>query len=200
MTATHRKGHVCRAALEAAAYQTREVFDAIYADSHVLLKNLRVDGGGTNNKLLMQFQSDVINVPVVKPKVMETTSMGAAFAAGLAVGVWKNVEQIRDLWSVAETFQPLMTEKERTKNWAGWTKAVTKSLDWVQEEEDEKFEDAQEETEVGGDAGEIESIQVTRELMAKAKAPLVQGYSTSSLILMTLCGLGAGIMLGRRQK
>jgi glycerol kinase len=190
MTATHRKGHVCRAALEAAAYQTREVFDAIYADSHVLLKNLRVDGGGTNNKLLMQFQSDIINVPVVKPKVMETTSMGAAFAAGLAVGVWKNVEQIRDLWSVAETFQPLMMEKERTKNWAGWTKAVTKSLDWVQEEEDENFQDAQEGTEVADDVGE-------REL---AKAPLVQGYSTASLILMTLCGLGAGIMLGRRQK
>jgi sugar (pentulose or hexulose) kinase len=79
-TVTHRKGHVCRAALEAAAYQTREVFDAIYADSHVLLlRNLRVDGGGTNNKLLMQFQSDMINVPVVKPKVMETIAMGAAF-------------------------------------------------------------------------------------------------------------------------
>jgi glycerol kinase len=200
MTATHRKGHVCRAALEAAAYQTREVFDAIYADSHVLLKNLRVDGGGTNNKLLMQFQSDIINVPVVKPKVMETTAMGAAFAAGLAVGVWKSVEQIRDLWSVADTFQPLMTEKERTKNWAGWTKAVTKSLNWVPEEEDENFEDAQEETEVVEDAGEMESKQVTRELLAKAKAPLVQGYSTASLIFMTLCGLGAGIMLGRRKK
>jgi glycerol kinase len=133
MTATHHKGHICRAALEAAAYQTREVFDAIHADSHVLLKNLRVDGGATTNKLLMQFQSDIINVPVVIPKVMETTAVGAAFAAGLAVGVWESVEQIRDLWSVAETFQPIMTEKERTKNLAGWTKAITKSLDWVEE-------------------------------------------------------------------
>ena len=123
MTATHRKGHVCRAALEAAAYQAREVFDAIYADSKVLLKSLKVDGGGTHNKLLMQFQSDIINVPVVKPVVMETTSMGAAFAAGLAVGVWDSLDEIRKLWNVAETFKPTMTESEREKPWCAETGA-----------------------------------------------------------------------------
>eukprot|EP00980_Cylindrotheca_fusiformis_P017494 scaffold5490_cov125-Cylindrotheca_fusiformis.AAC.11 len=136
MTASHHKGHICRAALEAAAYQAREVFDAIDKDSKVELKSLKVDGGGTNNKLLMQFQADIINVPVVKPKIMETTAMGAAFSAGLAVGVWKDLKEIRELWSVSSTFSPSMTEKEREKNWAGWQKAISKSFGWVDEGDD----------------------------------------------------------------
>jgi len=104
MTASHNKNHFCRAALEAAAYQTKDVFDAIDRDSHVHLKELRVDGGGTENSLLMQFQADMINVPVVKPVVKETTALGAAFAAGLAVGVWKNQEEIKSLWAEEERF------------------------------------------------------------------------------------------------
>jgi glycerol kinase len=150
MTASHHRGHVCRAALEAAAYQTREVFDAIVADSSVRLKSLKVDGGMTHNPLLMQFQADMLGVSVVQPVVMETTSMGAAFAAGLAVGAWKDLDQIRSLWGVAKVYEPQMSEDEREKNWAGWKKAVTRSWDWVEEEEGaaaladdegEKFED-----------------------------------------------------------
>jgi glycerol kinase len=135
MTATHHKGHICRAALEAAAYQTREVFEAIVADSNVNLKSLNVDGGATDNKFLMQFQADIINVPVVKPVVMETTAIGAAFAAGLAVGVWKDLADIKNLWAVAERYEPRMASPEREKYWKGWQKAVTRSMSWVEEEE-----------------------------------------------------------------
>ena len=132
MTAGHHRGHICRAALEAACYQTKEIFDAIMKDSGVELSTLNVDGGGTTNKLMMQFQSDMLGVPVVKPLVMETTALGAAYAAGLAVGVWKDVDEIRKLWAVAETFEPSMLEDERAKNWKGWNKAVGRSLDWVE--------------------------------------------------------------------
>lgn len=170
MTASHHKGHVCRAALEAAAYQARELFDAIYKDSKVLLKNLRVDGGGTNNKLLMQFQANIINVPVVKPKIMETTAMGAAFSAGLAVGVWKDLKEIRDLWSVSATFSPSMTEAEREKNWAGWQKAVSKSLGWVENEDDDQ-------------------LRANR-----------GGYGITSLLLVTMVGFGAGMMLESKRR
>lgn len=149
---SHHKGHVCRAVLEATAYQTKEVFDAMVKDTAGLfdmtaaaedgtngdgdatsspLSTLSVDGGGTNNKLLMQFQADIIDVPVVKPKVMETTSLGAAFAAGLAVGVWKDLEEIQALWAVAATFEPRMAEDERAERVHGWNKAVSKSLGWV---------------------------------------------------------------------
>ena len=145
MTTSHHAGHVCRAALEAAAYQAKEVFDAIVADSGVQLTSLKVDGGGTRNKLLMQFQADIIQVPVVQPVVMETTSIGAAFAAGLAVGVWKDMDEIRDLWAVDVTYNPQMSEEERIKNWNGWKKAVSKSLNWIEEDDnddDDEFEDA----------------------------------------------------------
>lgn len=131
LTASHNKGHVCRAALEAAAYQTKEVFDAIVKDSGVQLKSLKVDGGCTMNKLLMQFQADIINVPVRKPRVMETTAMGAAFAAGLAVGAWKDLDEIQQQYSVAEIFEPKMSAETRARNVAGWNKAVTRSLGWV---------------------------------------------------------------------
>jgi glycerol kinase len=148
MTATHHKGHVCRAALEATAYQAKEVFDAIYADSHVQLTSLKVDGGGTSNALLMQFQADMIGVDVVKPVVQETTAMGACFAAGLAVGVWKDLDEVRALWAVSKTFSPNMSESDRETNWLGWQKAVTKSLGWVQDDEsdnvDDEFYDADE--------------------------------------------------------
>jgi len=124
MTASHNRNHIARAALEACAYQTRDVFDAMYKDSKVELKELRVDGGGTANRLLMQFQSDIINVPVVIPVVKETTSLGAAFVAGLAVGVWKDLGELKALWKEEVTFQPLMNDDERNKNWSGWERAI----------------------------------------------------------------------------
>mmetsp|Transcript_5536 Transcript_5536/g.6922 ORF Transcript_5536/g.6922 Transcript_5536/m.6922 type:complete len:572 (+) Transcript_5536:98-1813(+) len=134
MTASHGKGHICRAALEASAYQTRELFEAIDIDSGVNLEKLKVDGGATANKLLMQFQSDMIGVEVIRPKCMETTAMGAAFAAGLAVGVWDSLEEIRSLWAVDKTWKPTMSAANRDKNWNGWKKAVTKSFDWVEDD------------------------------------------------------------------
>jgi hypothetical protein len=135
ITARHTKGHICRAALEAAAFQTKEVFDAILKDAKDAgvnaITSLNVDGGGTNNKLLMQFQADILNTKVIKPVVRETTSMGAAFAAGLAVNVWKDLDEISKLWAVAETFEPKMSEEERQKNVKGWAKAISRSLGWV---------------------------------------------------------------------
>lgn len=133
MTAGHHRGHICRAALEASCYQTKEIFDAITKDSGVSLSTLKVDGGATINKLMMQFQADMLGVPVVKPLIMETTALGAAYAAGLAVGVWKDLDEIKKLWGVAETFQPTMSEEERAKNLKGWNKAVERSFDWVED-------------------------------------------------------------------
>jgi glycerol kinase len=139
MTATHTKHHIVRGALEATSYQAREVFEAIDADARsqkvASLKELKVDGGGTNNSLMMQFTSDMISVDVIKPVVMETTAIGAAFAAGLAVGVWESLDEIKSLWAVARTFNPSMSEEDRSKNWKGWKKAVERSLGWVESEE-----------------------------------------------------------------
>lgn len=134
MTATHSKKHICRAALEASAYQAREVFDAIYSDSNVVLKSLRVDGGVTQSELLMQFQADMLEVPVEKPVIMETTALGAAFAAGLATGVWKDLDEIRAFWNISQTFEPTMKQADRDKFWKGWKKAVERSLGWVDPE------------------------------------------------------------------
>jgi glycerol kinase len=138
ITALHHRGHLCRAALEATAYQTKDVFDAIVKDTGIQLSSLNVDGGGTYNKLLMEFQADILNVPVVQPKIMETTSIGVAFAAGLAVGVWKDVDEIQKLWSVARTYKPKMSDETRAKYIAGWKKALTKSFDWIVEENGNK--------------------------------------------------------------
>jgi hypothetical protein len=134
LTATHHKGHLCRAALEAAAYQTSELLEAIEADSGMDITSLKVDGGGTKNKVLMQFQADIIDKPVVKPVVMETTALGAALAAGLAVGVWKDLDELQDLWEASETLEPQMHEEERQKNIHGWNKAVQRSFGWVGED------------------------------------------------------------------
>ncbi len=140
MTAGHHKGHFCRAALEACAYQTKDVLDAIEVDGHVQLSELKVDGGGTKNNLLMQFQADILGVNVVKPLIMETTSLGAAFAAGLAVGVYPNVQEIKQLWQVQKVFQPSMSAKERRQNLKGWKKAVERSFGW-EEGSDEEVEE-----------------------------------------------------------
>lgn len=167
MTASHHRGHICRAALEAAAYQTREVFDAIYADSKVTLKELKVDGGACVNQLLMQFQADIINVDVVRPVVMETTSMGAAFAAGLAVGVWKSTDEIKALWAEDARFAPSMKDEDRSKLWKGWKKAVTKSLGWLDSSDE------------------------------KAKSVESSGFSAMSLGLCAIGALALGLALGR---
>jgi glycerol kinase len=125
------RGHIARAVLEATAWQTREVLDAMNADSGVALKALKVDGGMVGNELLMQFQADVLGVPVIRPKVSETTALGAAYAAGLAVGFWKQIDDLRANWASAREWQPTMDPVRREKEYRLWKKAVTKTFDWI---------------------------------------------------------------------
>jgi glycerol kinase len=132
MTRYVNRGHFARAALEATAYQTREVLDAMNNDSGVPLTALKVDGGMVYNNLLMQFQADVLGVPVVRPKVAETTALGAAYAAGLAVGFWKNTDEMRANWGMDKTWEPSKDDSARTKLYAQWKKAVTRTFDWVE--------------------------------------------------------------------
>jgi glycerol kinase len=126
------KGHIARAALEATAYQTREVLDAMEKDSGVKLTALKVDGGMVYNELLMQFQADILGVPVIRPVVSETTALGAAYAAGLAVGFWNDIEDLRQNWQVAKTWEPKMDAEKRQKLYKGWLKAVQRSMHWVE--------------------------------------------------------------------
>ena len=125
------KGHIARATLEATAWQTKEVVEAMNKDSGVDLTSLKVDGGMVQNELLMQFQADVLDVPVIRPTVAETTSLGAAYAAGLAVGFWSEVEDLRANWGKDKEWQPQMDPKERDKEYAFWKKAVTRTFDWL---------------------------------------------------------------------
>jgi len=125
------KGHIARASLEATAYQTREVLDAVNADAGVDLTELKVDGGMVRNDTLMQFQADILGVPVVRPQVIETTALGAAFVAGLAVGYWEDREELRATWSEDTRFEPSMEASVRDTMMTHWKKAVTRSFDWV---------------------------------------------------------------------
>lgn len=125
------KAHIARAALEATAFQTLEVLEALNADSGVDLKELKVDGGMTKNDTLMQFQADILGVPVISPVVTETTALGAAYAAGLAVGYWEDLDQLRTRWREGKRWLPNMQEDERKHRIAMWKKAVTKTLNWV---------------------------------------------------------------------
>jgi glycerol kinase len=132
MTRYVNRGHIARAALEATAYQVREVLDAMESDSGVRLTTLKVDGGMVVNSLLMQFQADILNVPVVRPQVAETTSLGAAYAAGLAVGFWSNFDELKANWGKDREWQPLMDDSTRSSLYAGWKKAVSRTLDWIE--------------------------------------------------------------------
>jgi len=127
------KGHIARAVLEATAWQTKEVVDAMDKDSGVALTSLKVDGGMVHDELLMQVQSDVLGVPVIRPKVAETTSLGAAYAAGLAVGFWGALDELRANWAVDRTWEPHMDPKKRDSQYALWKKAVTRTFDWVEQ-------------------------------------------------------------------
>jgi glycerol kinase len=132
LTAYARAGHIARAVLEATAWQTREVLDAANAVAEMPLTELKVDGGMTADELLMQFQADVLGVPVIRPKVTETTALGAAFAAGLAVGFWTDEADLRERWSADRRWEPSMDEDRRAREYRLWRKAVTRSFDWVE--------------------------------------------------------------------
>jgi len=132
LTRYANKGHLARAVLEATAFQTREVVEAMEKDSGIALDVLRVDGGMVENDLLMQFQADILNRPVVRPAIKETTSLGAAYAAGLAVGFFKNVDDLRGRWSADKTWNPKLAEGRREAMYRQWKKAVTRSFAWVE--------------------------------------------------------------------
>lgn len=127
------KSHIARAALEATAFQTWEVLEAMEKDAGISITSLRVDGGMVVNQLLMQFQSDILGEEVICPKIIETTALGAAYAAGLAVGYWENLDDLRKNWAIANTWKPNMSVDTRTKMRKQWKKAVTKSFDWAED-------------------------------------------------------------------
>ncbi|WP_202711470.1 glycerol kinase GlpK [Sporosalibacterium faouarense] len=129
------RNHIIRAALESIAYQTRDVIEAMQEDSGIKLKELKVDGGAVENNFLMQFQSDILNVPVNRPVITETTALGAAYLAGLAVGFWRDKKEINNKWKIDREFTPKMDSKEREKSYNGWQKAVERSLQWAEENE-----------------------------------------------------------------
>jgi glycerol kinase len=126
------RAHIARAALEATAYQTRDVLTAMEQDSGIKLSELRVDGGMVVNELLMQFQADILDVAVVRPKVTETTALGAAYAAGLATGYWRNTDELTKNWGIAKRWTPAMSKEQRGRLYAAWQKAVVRSFGWVE--------------------------------------------------------------------
>jgi glycerol kinase len=132
LTAYANGGHIARAALEAAAWQSREVVDAANEVADVPFTELRVDGGMTANELLMQFQADVLGVPVIRPKITETTALGAAYAAGLATGFWSDQAELKERWAEDKRWEPQMDEADRDKEYGRWKKAVQRSLDWME--------------------------------------------------------------------
>ncbi|HEY8338711.1 MAG TPA: FGGY-family carbohydrate kinase, partial [Egibacteraceae bacterium] len=125
------KAHLARATLEAICFQSKDVADAMVKDSGVPLEFLKVDGGATANDLLMQLQADILGVPVSRPVVAETTSLGAAYAAGLAVGFWDNLEDLRENWNEDRRWEPQWSEDQRESAYAMWKKAVERTFDWV---------------------------------------------------------------------
>jgi glycerol kinase len=135
MTRGTNKNHIIRATLESLAYQTRDVLEAMQEDSGLKLRRLKVDGGATVNNFLMQFQADLLGTEVVRPKVTETTALGAAFLAGLAVGFWENKEVLKKQFAIERTFEPTFGEEKRNKKYRGWQKAVLRSKAWDAEEE-----------------------------------------------------------------
>ncbi|MFT4075088.1 MAG: glycerol kinase GlpK [Asticcacaulis sp.] len=133
LTRGSTKAHIARAALEAIAFQSAELLEAMTSDADGGLTELRVDGGASHNNLLMQFQADILGVPVVRPKITETTALGAAYLAGLAVGYWRSVEDLRRQWQVDRVFEPAMSADRRAARMMRWKKAVSRSLDWEEE-------------------------------------------------------------------
>jgi glycerol kinase len=126
------RSHLARAVLEATGYQVAELIESMEKDSGVKLSELKVDGGMVASELLMQFQADILNTKVIRPEVTETTALGSAYAAGLAVGFWTSQEDLRRNWKVGKTWEPQMEEKKRTKLMKGWKKAVQRTMEWVE--------------------------------------------------------------------
>jgi glycerol kinase len=135
MTRGTRKEHLVRATLESIAYQTRDLAEAMEADSGVEMTSLRVDGGAVKNNFLCQLQSDIIQTDIARPEVDETTALGSAYAAGLAVGYWDSVDELRSNWQIDREFEPEMESAQADKMYGRWDDAIERSLDWAQEAE-----------------------------------------------------------------
>lgn len=133
LTRGAKREHIIRATLESIAYQTRDVLEAMQEDSGIRLQALKVDGGASANNFLMQFQSDILGVPVDRPQVIETTALGASYLAGLAVGFWNSREEIEKNWNVDKHFEPAMDNEKREKLYKGWKKAVERAMKWAEE-------------------------------------------------------------------
>lgn len=138
LTRGANREHLVRATLESIAYQVKDILEAMQEDSGIELKDLKVDGGASANDFLMQFQSDILDVNINRPKVIETTALGAAYLAGLAIGFYKNKEDIKDSWVIDKEFNSDMNDKKRRLLYRGWKRAVQRSLEWAKE--DEEFE------------------------------------------------------------
>jgi glycerol kinase len=126
--------HIARAALESIAFQSADLVHAMESDSGISLSGMRVDGGASANDLLMQFQSSLLNVPVVRPEVLETTALGAAYLAGLAVGFWKDLDEVSAMWQEDKVFDPAMSASDRTERTRNWRRALARSRDWIEPE------------------------------------------------------------------
>ncbi len=137
LTRGAKKEHIIRATLESIAYQTKDVINIMEQDSNIKVKNLKVDGGASSNNFLMQFQSDILDINIDRPEITETTALGAAYLAGLAVGFYKNKDEITSKWKVKREFNPNMKSEKREKLYKGWNKAVSRSLQWAKEDEEE---------------------------------------------------------------
>ena len=208
LTTSHHKGHVCRAALGASAYQTREVFEVIEKESGVNLHSLKVDGGGTANNLMMQFQADMLGVPVVKPVIKETTSLGVAFCAGLATGAWNDLDEIKKLWAISKTYSSQMSKEERERNWNGWNKAVTRSLGWVDNcserspESKERMKNGKQESQTAAETPEQVPIVEGKPVHSNTtNLPLIHMrfdglYDMTTVVLCTALGLAVGVLVG----
>jgi len=134
LTQYANKGHIARAVLEANAYQTKDIVEAMNRDSGVDLSALKVDGGMVHNEMLMQFVADMLDVPVIRPVVSETTALGAAYAAGLAVGFWSNLGELKQNWSEEKRWLSVMAQKDREERYHNWQKAVQKTFGWIEKD------------------------------------------------------------------
>jgi len=131
LTRGSTRGHLARATLEAIAYQVRDVVEAMESDANIKIPILRVDGGGTANSLLMQFQADILGIRIQPSAIAETTALGAAYLAGLAVGLWKNIDEISKQWHAAKTYEPLMSQDQRERLYSSWKRAVSRAQAWI---------------------------------------------------------------------
>ena len=138
LTRGSKKEHMIRATLESIAYQTKDVITVMEQDSDIKVKDLRVDGGASSNNFLMQFQSDILDVNIDRPEIIETTALGAAYLAGLAVGFYKNKNEITSKWKVQKEFTPNMDENKRTKLYKGWKRAVSRAIQWELEDTEDQ--------------------------------------------------------------